>query len=269
MQMIEVLELHSKGTRDGVSFSPSFVPAAVLKSALRGIPDFVAGSKSSQKTRALVESSLSYSFENGSLRIKATVAAALAATLQESGFFTDFEAIFRGKLEDVNDMGRIEAVCGLRRELMDNGATLIELSSDAAHISAFDLAKRDIKMPPTTDPIVDSESYVMATVVDIGGKVKANAHLELENGKVIMADSARNYLAGLEDNLLYKKVLAHVAYRVNLRTGEWQDIRLASLSLPSKPFDGEAFDRAVARRSAWDDVEDPVLEIRRMRGGDA
>ena len=109
----------------------------------------------------------------------------------------------------------------------------------------------------------------MATVVDIGGKVKTNAHLELENGKVIMADSARNYLAGLEDNLLYKKVLAHVSYRVNLRTGEWQDIRLTSLSLPSKPFDGDAFDKAVSGPSAWDDVDDPVAEVRRMRGDDA
>lgn len=269
MQMIEVLELHSEGTKDGVSFSPSFVPSAVLKSALRDIPDFVAGSKSSQKTKSLVESSLSYSFENGSLVIKATVAAALAATLQQSGYYSDFEAISCGKLENVNDAGRIEAVQDLKRELMENGATVIELASEAAHVSAFDLTKRDVKPPPTSDPIVDSESYVMATVVDIGGKVKANAHLELENGKVIMADSARNYLAGLEDNLLYKKVLAHVSYRVNLRTGEWQDIRLTSLSLPSKPFDGDAFDKAVSGPSAWDDVDDPVAEVRRMRGDDA
>ena len=112
----------------------------------------------------------------------------------------------------------------------------------------------------------EPESYVMATVIDMGGKSKANAHLELDNGKLVVADSARDYLVSLEGNLLYKKVLAHVAYRVNLWTKEWTNIRLLSLSLPETKFDADAFDRAVSRPSAWDEVSDPVAEIRRMRG---
>jgi len=82
----------------------------------------------------------------------------------------------------------------------------------------------------------------------------------------VVADSARNYLASLESNLLYKRVLAHVAYRINLRTKDWHNIRLVSLSLPETTFDADAFDKAVSRPSAWDEVADPVAEIRRMRG---
>lgn len=269
MQTIQALELHSEGRKDGVPFSLSSVPASVLKSALDRIPSFVAGTKGYSRTKAQIESDLSYSFENGSLRIKAVVAASLAAMLQESGYFADLAAISEGRMADVSDVGRIETLRNLKHELVSSGATSIELSSAAADVSSFDIATRSMEPPPSADPWADSEAYVMATVVDIGGKVKANAHLELENGKTITADSAKNYLAGLEENLLYKRVLAHVAFQANLRTEEWRDIRLVSLSLPGKAFDSTAFDHAVNRPSAWDSVEDPVAEIRRMRGDNA
>lgn len=269
MQAIQALELHSEGRKDGVPFSLSSLPAPVLKAALDRIPSFVAGTKGSSRTRAQIEDDLSYSLENGSLRIKAVVAVSLAAFLQESGFFSDLAAISDGRMSDVSDVGRIETLRDLKRELVASGATSIELSSAAGNVSSFDIAARNVEPPPSSDPWADSESYVMATVIDIGGKVKANAHLELENGKTITADSAKNYLAGLEENLLYKRVLAHVAYQANLRTEEWRDIRLVSLSLPGKAFDSAAFDQAVAGPSAWDRVEDPVAEIRRMRGEDA
>lgn len=265
---IEALELHSEGRKDGVPFSLSSIPGSVLKAVLERVPNFVAGSKASQRTKALVDASISYSLENGSLNIKAVAAATLSTILQESGFFTDFVAISQNRLDDVSDPGRIESLRDLRHDLLNGGATTIELSSGAAHIPAFDIVERDVAVPPSNDPWVDSESYVMATVIDIGGKSKANAHLELENGKLVVADSARNYLAGLEENMLYKKVLAHVAYRVNLRTKEWIGVRLVSLSMPGKKFDEKAFDRAISGLTAWDDVSDPVAEIRRMRGDD-
>ncbi len=263
---IEALELHSEGRKDGEPFSLSSVPASVLKSVLNRIPDFVAGSKASPKTKATVESSITYSFENGSLKIKASLALAMAAVLQESAFFADFAAISKGKMNEVSDVGRIESIQALKRDLLGGGATVIELSSEFAHVPIFNIAEQDVKVPPSSDPWVDSESYVMATVIDMGGKNKANAHLELDNGELVVADSARNYLASLENNLLYKRVLAHVAYRVNLRTKDWQNIRLVSLSRPGTTFDADAFDKAVSRPSAWDEVADPVTEIRRMRG---
>lgn len=268
MQTIRALELHSEGEKDGMPFSLAAVPASVLKSALERIPTFVAGTKGNPRTKAQIESALSYAFENGSLRIAVVVASAMAATLRESAYFADLTAISEGRMADVADLGRIEALRDLRRELLSSGATSIELSSFEGKVPSFDIAAKNIELPPPSDPWVDSESYVMATVVDIGGKVKSNAHLELENGKTITADSARTYLAGLEENLLYKRVLAHVAYQVNLRTDEWRGVRLVSLSPTRKTFDKAAFDKAVSGPSAWDAVEDPVADIRRMRGAD-
>lgn len=268
MQTIRALELHSEGEKDGMPFSLAAVPASVLKSALERIPTFVAGTKGNPRTKAQIESALSYAFENGSLRIAVVVASAMAATLRESAYFADLTAISEGRMADVADLGRIEALRDLRRELLSSGATSIKLSSFEGKVPSFDIAAKNIELPPPSDPWVDSESYVMATVVDIGGKVKSNAHLELENGKTITADSARTYLAGLEENLLYKRVLAHVAYQVNLRTDEWRGVRLVSLSPTRKTFDKAAFDKAVSGPSAWDAVEDPVADIRRMRGAD-
>ncbi|MBQ6925647.1 MAG: hypothetical protein IJQ73_13480 [Kiritimatiellae bacterium] len=263
---IDALELHSEGRKDGEPFSLASVPASVLKSVIDIIPVFVAGSRASSRTKSIVESSITYSFENGSLRIKTSLAAVMATVLQESDFISDFAAIAQGKMEEVSDVGRIESIRDLKRDLISGGATTVELSSAVAKVPAFDIANRNVETPTSLDPWVDSESYVMATVIDIGGKNKANAHLELDNGELVVADSARNYLASLENNLLYKKVLAHVAYRVNLRTKDWQNIRLVSLSLPKTTFDAVAFDKAVSRPSAWDEVADPVAEIRRMRG---
>ncbi|MBP5788213.1 MAG: hypothetical protein J6Y19_10425 [Kiritimatiellae bacterium] len=269
MEAIEALRIHSVGRQDGIPFSLSHIPAPVLQSILNGVQGFIAGSEASPRTKSQIANSLIYSISEGSLNIRAGLTAVMASFLADSGFANDVAAIAEGRLGDVSDAGRLETICNLRQDLLDNGADTIELSSPVASVPAFDLVPRDLVPAASTDPWVDSEAYVMATVVDIGGKSKPNAHLELDNGKTIVADSTRQDLANIKENLLYKDVLAHIAYQVDLKTQAWRGIRLVSLSLPAKPFDPEAFDRAVSAPSAWDEVEDPVTEIRRMRGAHA
>ena len=109
----------------------------------------------------------------------------------------------------------------------------------------------------------------MAEVTDLGGKSKANVHLEIEGRGTVVAESLRQYLSDLTENLLYKKVLAHVAYRKNLQTGEWDKPRLIAIENPVRhQFDEQAFEQAIARPNGWEDVADPIAEIRKLRGED-
>lgn len=268
METIQALELHSEGSRDDTPFSRLTIPAAVLKTAATLIPDFVAGSKD-LKLKRQIEESLFYSVEDGSVGLKALLATALLPALQTSGFQADFAAISTGNMSAVSDRSRIEVLRDLKNVFMEAGAQSIRIASAASHVDAFDLAERDVELPEETDPWVESESYVMANLHALGGKVRVNVHLELPNGQTLKADTNRNYLAGLSENMIYQPVLAHIAYQVNLRTHEQRNVRLLSLSRSVQDFDPEEFKRAISGGSAWDKVEDPVAEIRRMRGFDA
>jgi hypothetical protein len=269
METIQALELHSEGSRGDIPFSRQFIPAAVFKAAATRIPDFVAGANASRQLKRQIEDALSYSVEDGSVGIKTLLVAALLPAVQATGFQNDIAAIYSGRMDEVYDRSRIEILRDLRQDFIEAGAQSIRISSAAANVDSFDLLEREIELPPENDPWVDSESYVMATLQNIGGKSKANVHLDLPDGRTVLADSNRDYLAGLSGNMIYHPVLAHIAYRVNLRTQEQRDIRLISLSLPGRKFDSEEFDHAVSGGSAWDAIEDPVAEIRRMRGDDA
>lgn len=144
---------------------------------------------------------------------------------------------------------------------------MISLSSKYAEVDEFDIASRDVSVPPETTPWIASDTYVMATVTDLGGKNKVNVHLEIDGRGTVVAESIKQYLSDLSENLLYKRVLAHVAYRVNTQTGEWDSPHLISIENPGKKtFDADAFERSISKPSAWDAIDDPVAEVRRLRG---
>ena len=145
----------------------------------------------------------------------------------------------------------------------------VPFSPSSIPLSTFETVVSNVSLPPDQSSWIDSDSYVMAEVTDLGGKSKANVHLEIEGRGTVVAESLRQYLSDLTENLLYKKVLAHVAYRKNLQTGEWNKPRLIAIENPVRhQFDEKAFEQAIARPNGWEDVTDPVAEIRRLRGED-
>ena len=266
---LEVFTLHSKGEKNGVPFSPSSIPLSTLETIVSNVPAFVIGSGVQGAKKNDIRDAMSVSIADGSLSVGVALPAALAAVLNASSFPLDMSAFAEGRPNEVKDAVRLEAARILKTNLMREGAKSIGFSSRAAGIVEFDIVEKNVALPPDQSPWIDSDSYVMAEVTDLGGKSKANVHLEIEGRGTVVAESLRQYLSDLTENLLYKKVLAHVAYRKNLQTGEWDKPRLIAIENPVRhQFDEQAFEQAIARPNGWEDVVDPVAEIRRLRGED-
>lgn len=74
---------------------------------------------------------------------------------------------------------------------------------------------------------VPAEVYYYGTLVDAGGKTKSNIHLDTKDG-LIRIDAAKELLAAIEGNPLYRKFGVRAMARQNVITG---DIDRSSLEL--------------------------------------
>lgn len=267
MDRVEVFALHSVGERNGIPFSPSSIPLSTLETIVNDVPNFVLGDSVAGTKKSEIRDSMNVAFSDGSLTVGVALPAALATILGASGFSSDLAAFAAGRPGEVKDQVRMDAARSLKTNLLREGARSIGFSSHSAGIAEFDIVERDVAVPPDVTPWIDSDSYVMAVVTDLGGKSKVNVHLEIEGRGTVVAESIRQYLSDLTENLLYKKVMAHVAYKVNTLTGEWRNPRLVALENPARrTFDATAFEQAIGKKNGWHDVADPIAEIRKLRG---
>ncbi len=115
---------------------------------------------------------------------------------------------------------------------------------------------------------VQVEKYLHGKIVDIGGKTKANVHLELENGQTLTVSSSHDLLAQDERNRLYRPALLHVTAEENLHTGELRNLRLLAFETHQPSYDDEEFRLMVERGTkAWDDVASATEWTDALRGG--
>lgn len=262
-----VIMLHSTGSKGGVPFSIGTIPFAALQSVVSEIPKVLFGSTISGKDKSALKDALSLSFGEGSVRIGAIMAMSALPLLRGTSFASDIRAIAENRLSDVIDPERLAAIAEIRDCLRMQGADSFGVASGFARVIETDLFNRDLTPCQTDSVWVESDAYVRATVTDLGGKTSSNAHLELEDGETLKADTSRDYLFALKENMMYKPVIAHVAYPLNLKTREWDrsQVRLLSIELPETKFDRAAFDAAISGQNGWREIADPVAEIRRMR----
>lgn len=259
--------LHSTGLKEGVPFSIGTIPFAALQSVVSEIPKILFGSTVPGKDRSVLKDALSLSFEEGSVRIGVIVAMSALTLLRDTSFASDIRAIAECRLSDVVDQGRLAAISEIRDCLRTQGAETFAMASGFANVGETDLLQRDLTPCHSDSVWIESDAYVRATLMDLGGKTSSNVHLELEDGETLKADTSRSYLFDLKENMLYKSVIAHVSYPLNLKTREWDrsQVKLLSIELPETSFDRAEFDAAISGHNGWREIVDPVAEIRRMR----
>lgn len=118
---------------------------------------------------------------------------------------------------------------------------------------------------------VDSEFYFYGTIVDAGGKDKANIHLDTQDYGLLRIQTPREYLEKIEKNILYKTYGVRIRAKQNLRTGEFDKQNLVLLDLveyePS--FDKNYLDNLQNKAKGWIEKIDPENWLREIRGYDA
>ena len=65
MEMVEILSIHSRGTKDGVEFAPSSMPLSALEAVITTIPKIVMGASIQSSRRSEIREAMRISIEEG------------------------------------------------------------------------------------------------------------------------------------------------------------------------------------------------------------
>lgn len=114
---------------------------------------------------------------------------------------------------------------------------------------------------------VETEKYVYGKVHDLGGKEKANIHIEIAGHGTLMIAAEAKKLLDDKTNRLYKQQLVRITADENIQTGKLRNERLVSFEKYEPKFDEEEFDRQVAKSTrAWSVFGNTNKWLEELRG---
>ncbi len=257
MDPIDQLRFSVRDLIDKVEIGPEHVPLALLGEFQKDVAEFLRGA-----SRDVDPSQLQVSIESGSLAL--SVSGLLAATTlwADLAHLTWPNALALIDPKRANVLERWQAAA---RENPNRGYSVADKSG-----KVFVMVDARTDFTRIDDVWVQVEKYLHGKVVDMGGKTKANVHLELENGQTLTVGSSHELLAQGERNRLYRPALLHVTAEENLHTGELRALRLLAFETHQPSYDDDEFRRLVERGTkAWEDVTNATEWVDTLRGGQA
>ena len=264
----EILSFHLEGSYNGMPFSCSEISLSIWRLCADKLPMLILGSSLSGKARSEISDNVSVKLEDGSIKFIFLVASSFLATAFASGLRDDLLAISRGDVASVKDRKRLTVFRELEEGLKKVGANRVGVSSRAGNVDEFDLIECKLGEVIDNALIVKSDGYLMAEVENLGGVRDANANLRvLSTGDKVVASTSKKFIASIKNNIIYHKILAHVQYNYNTLTQEKTDYVLLDFSELDTSFDAKEFEESLNDYvTGWNDISDPIAEIRRLRG---
>ena len=242
---------------DSIDVSPAHVPLSLLGEFQKDVVEFLKGS-----SRDVDPSKVMVSLEEGSL---ALVAGGL--TLAYS-LWSDIE-----HLQSSDSLNLIDPKRAIVMERWQNTAQKkpnrhYSISEASSHISlSIDSSSNFQRIQETW---VYVEKYLHGKVVDMGGKTKANVHIELENGESLTIATTQDLLEQLEQNRLYRPALLHITAEENLSTGKLRNYKLLAFENYQPSYNESEFNTMVERGTkAWEGIPDGNLWLETLRGNSA
>lgn len=238
-----------------VEVGPKHVPLALLGEFQKDVSEFLKGAG-----RDVDPMQVQVAVEEGSLAFVAT--GLIAAT----SLWADLEQLKMPDSLDLIDTKRAAVIERWQAAARLNPKRSYLVANRAAKVGFSVDSKSDFRR--VEQVWVHVEKYLHGRIVDWGGKTKANVHLELENGKILMVESSHNLIAQEESNLVYRPALLHVTAEENLATGDLRNLRLLAFEHHQPAYDEDEFKRMVERGTqAWADVADSAAWVETLRGG--
>jgi hypothetical protein len=240
----------------GYEASPERVRLALLADFTRDAEMFLRG-----RSREVDSAALEVSVRPGSLAI---VTQPIAAAPE---LFRDLRSLLGSELLDALD--------GKRREVIERWQKLAR----SQHGISFRLSAPSLARPVVIDAQTDFraddadqwvrvERYVRGEIQDLGGAVKANAHVRLPDGTSLTVSTDREVLRTDTVNRLYKPAMLRVQALYNVLTRELKDARLLEFVQYEPRFDEGELERLNRRGAqAWKDVGDAAAWVDELRGG--
>jgi len=239
---------------DGNEVSPSFVPLALLGEFQKDVGNFLRGSNRDVDLAEVI-----VSIEQGSLAFLAV------GLLTASTLWNDLE-----RLQTSNSLASIDPK---RAKVIERWQTFAKKNAHRRYFVTNKSAQFSFSVDANSNfhssenVWIQVEKYLHGKVIDIGGKIIANVHLELEEGTTLKIAATQEQLAQGEQNRLYRPALLHVMAEENLLTGQLRNHRLLDFVDYQPSYNETTFNQMVARGTqAWADVTDATAWLQTLRG---
>ena len=142
-----------------------------------------------------------------------------------------------------------------------------EISTSIPNTSKISVDK-DTKFTRSEEIWVDAEFYFYGVVVDLGGKGKANIHLDTKDFGTLTISSDKDLLANYESNPLYKKYGVRAKGKQNITTGDIDKSTLKLLEIIDySPSYKEDYIKGLINkaRNSWEGVGDADEWLSQLR----
>ena len=207
MEKIGSIEIRVVGNKGTLKLSPDNYDIKEIKTMLENIEDILY--PTNKKERPLI----TYNIEDGSVRhiFKTGIQAIIG-----------FTAVI-GQVQNLNSIDFLELKTAQAIEDIQNLAYEknfeFEIKTSLSKEIGLKIT-RDTKYIRTESTWADTELYFYGTLIDAGGKNKANIHLDTEEFGSLTIDTLKEFLEGQEQNVLYKKYGVRALGKQNIETGE-------------------------------------------------
>ncbi len=254
MKPINELRFAVSDRINDVEVGPKHVPLALLGEFQKDVSEFLKGAG-----RDIDPAQVLVSVEDGSLALVAT------GLLAAVSLWSDLEQLKSPDSLSLIDAKRASVVERWQGAARQNPSRSYLVADRAAQVGFSINSSTDYRK--VEQAWVHVEKYLHGKVVDLGGKTKANVHLELETGETVTVAASHDLLAKEEHNRLYRPALLHVTAEENLLTGVLRNLRLLAFEAHQPSYDEDEFKRMVERGTqAWADVADSAAWVETLRG---
>lgn len=256
MQPANTLRFALNDRIDDAEVSPSHVPLALLGHFQNDVSEFLVGSGKDVNLHQVM-----VAIEEGSLALVAN--SLMAAT----NLWADVERLKNPTQLGLVDPKRAAVVERWQAAARKHPHRRYTLATQAgAAIIRVD-ADSDFRNQ-TAAVWVEVRKVLHGQITDLGGSNKANVHLKLDDGKVLIIASTQKLLGDDERNRLYKPAVLRISAEENLHSGELRNLTLLGFEDQRATWDEAAFGELVRKGTqAWKDVPDDWLENLRSSQG--
>ena len=239
---------------DNIDVKPSHIPLSLLGEFQKDVADFLKGS-----SRDVDPAKIMIALEDGSLALVAS-GLVLAHSLWSD-------------IEHLQSMDSLHLIDPKRATVMERWQNIAQKNPNRRY-SISDTPSRILlnidslsNFQRIQETWVYVEKYLHGKVVDMGGKTKANVHIELENGESLIIASTQDLLEKGEQNRLYRPALLHITAEENLSTGKLRNYKLIAFENYQPSYNENEFNTMVERGTkAWESISDGNLWLEMLRG---
>lgn len=256
MNKIGQIEIIVKGFKGNVEVTPDNYDIKDIVDILQNVENLLF--PNNKKERPII----SYDIEKGSVKhiIKTSMQAILG-----------FNAILF-QVQNDNSIDFLEIQTAKAFEFFQESAQKqnfeFTISTSIPNTSQI-VINKDTKLHRSEEVWADAEFYFYGVIIDAGGKLKANIHLDTKEYGLLKIDASKEVLAEYESNPLYKSFGVRALGKQNIKTGELDkgELKLVDI-IDYNPLYKEDYIKSLIKkaRNSWGNVKDADEWLSNLRG---